>query len=221
VSRVAWHDTECGSYTADLPLWRELAAREAGPLLDVGAGTGRVARDLAAHGHAVTALDVDPELLAALDARAGGAVRCVVADAQDFDLGERFGLIVAPMQTVQLLPDRAAFLRCARAHLAPGGLLAAAVADELVPFEGPLPDPDVLGRYVSQPTAVRVAGGVARLERLRDDGETVTVDVVELHELGVAQLEREGAAAGLVPEPARRVDETPEHVGSTVVALRG
>jgi SAM-dependent methyltransferase len=221
VSRVAWHDTECGSYTADLPLWRELAAREAGPVLDVGAGTGRVARDLAAHGHAVTALDVDPELLAALDARAGGAVRCVVADAQDFDLGERFGLIVAPMQTVQLLPDRAAFLRCARAHLAPGGLLAAAVADELVPFEGPLPEPDVLGRYVSQPTAVRIAGGVARLERLRDDGETVTVDVVELRELGVAQLEREGAEAGLVPEPARRVEETPEHVGSTVVALRG
>jgi SAM-dependent methyltransferase len=221
VSRVAWHDTECGSYAADLPLWRALAAREAGPVLDVGAGTGRVSRDLAARGHAVTALDVDAELLAALEARARGAVRCVVADAQDFDLGERFGLIVAPMQTVQLLPDRAAFLRCARTHLAPGGLLAAAVADELVAFEGPLPEPDVLGRYVSQPPAVRIAGGVVRLERLRDDGETVTVDVVELRELGVAQLEREGAAAGLAPEPALRVDATPEHVGSTVVALRG
>ena len=55
---VAWHDTECGSYDADLPLWRELAG--AGPVLDVGAGTGRVALDLAARGASVTALDVEP-----------------------------------------------------------------------------------------------------------------------------------------------------------------
>ena len=44
---VAWHDVECGGYDADLPLWRELAARRGGPVLDVGAGTGRVALDLA------------------------------------------------------------------------------------------------------------------------------------------------------------------------------
>jgi hypothetical protein len=25
-SSVIWHDLECGSYAADLPLWRELAA---------------------------------------------------------------------------------------------------------------------------------------------------------------------------------------------------
>ena len=45
---VAWHDVECASYAADLPLWRELAAERGGPVLDVGAGTGRVALDLAA-----------------------------------------------------------------------------------------------------------------------------------------------------------------------------
>ena len=42
---VVWHDVECGRYSADLALWRELAAREPGPVLDVGAGTGRVALD--------------------------------------------------------------------------------------------------------------------------------------------------------------------------------
>ena len=57
--RSVWHDVECGGYAADLPLWRELAAREAGPVLDVGAGTGRVALDLARAGHDVTALDRD------------------------------------------------------------------------------------------------------------------------------------------------------------------
>ena len=51
---------------------------------------------------------------------------------------ERFELIVVPMQTVQLLdsPGRAAFLRCAAAHLVPGGLLAMALADAQS-LEGP------------------------------------------------------------------------------------
>ena len=54
---VLWHDIECGSYDLDLPLWRELADREGSPVLDVGAGTGRVALDLARRGHEVVALD--------------------------------------------------------------------------------------------------------------------------------------------------------------------
>ena len=47
---VVWHDVECGRYDADLPLWRELAASARRPVLDVGAGTGRVALDLARAG---------------------------------------------------------------------------------------------------------------------------------------------------------------------------
>jgi SAM-dependent methyltransferase len=83
---VIWHDVECGAYAADLPLWRELAERAGGPVLELGAGTGRVALDLAARGHQVTALDVDAELLAELAARAeraGVAVETVVADARE------------------------------------------------------------------------------------------------------------------------------------------
>ena len=44
--------------------------RPAGPILDLGAGTGRVALDLAARGHDVTALDSDAALLDELAARA-------------------------------------------------------------------------------------------------------------------------------------------------------
>ena len=54
---VIWHDVENGSYAADLELWRTLAAEASGPILDLGAGTGRVARDLHAAGHEVHALD--------------------------------------------------------------------------------------------------------------------------------------------------------------------
>ena len=52
-----WHDLECGGYREDLPAWRALAAATGGPVLDVGAGTGRVSLDLAAHGVDVVALD--------------------------------------------------------------------------------------------------------------------------------------------------------------------
>ena len=32
MSAIMWHDVECGGYAEDLPLWRELAAAEAGPV---------------------------------------------------------------------------------------------------------------------------------------------------------------------------------------------
>src|SRR5262249_37949539 len=73
VTEVIWHDLECGPYTADLALWRTLADDAQGPILDVGAGSGRVTLDLARHGHTVTALDVDPDLIAALADRAAAA----------------------------------------------------------------------------------------------------------------------------------------------------
>ena len=61
---VVWHDVECAGYAADLPTWRALAEEAGGPgVLDLGCGTGRVAIDLAARGHDVTALDADPELV--------------------------------------------------------------------------------------------------------------------------------------------------------------
>ena len=79
---MIWHDVECGGYGADLPLWRRMAREAGGPVLDLGAGTGRVALDLARHGHDVTALDADADLLDELELRAGEeglAVSCLVA----------------------------------------------------------------------------------------------------------------------------------------------
>src|SRR3954454_11683647 len=99
-----WHDLECGDYREDLPLWRSLSARTGGPVLDVGAGTGRVTLDLASRGLAVLALDVEAALLAALVHRAAGLpVETVVDDARSFAVARRFSLVVVPMQTLQLL----------------------------------------------------------------------------------------------------------------------
>jgi SAM-dependent methyltransferase len=233
---VIWHDVECGSYAEDLALWRELAAAAGGAVLDVGAGTGRVALDLAARGIEVVALDADPELLAALDERARAAglrIATVAADARDFALPDRrFALIAVPMQTLQLLggaDGRAAFLRAARAHLEPGGIVAAALADALDSFEAEvdgLPDPDVATvdgiTYTSLPLAVVDEGDHAAIHRLRqtDDGAEEQHDVIRLARVSPAGLAEEAEAAGLTAETARRIPATDVYVGSTVVILR-
>ena len=151
MTTAIWHDLECGSYTADLMFWRALAEKVGGPVLDVGAGTGRTALELARQGHEVVAIDRDDELLAELRERATGLeVTTIVADARAFWLGDTFPLIIVPMQTIQLLggaEGRAAFLECAVDHLVAGGVLAIAIADDLELFDvdgtAPAPLPDV------------------------------------------------------------------------------
>jgi SAM-dependent methyltransferase len=238
VDHVIWHDVECGGYAADLPLWRALAAdpsRPPGPVLDLGAGTGRVALDLAAAGHEVHALDVDPDLLAVLRERGAGLpVHVHTGDARGFALGLRFALVLAPMQTVQLLggaDGRTGMLRSVRAHLRPGGLFAAALASVVAGYdaaEAPVPDMrEVAGVvYASRPVAIRDDGDGFILERVREkvtvDGRHETAeDRIRLDRLDAATLEAEGVAAGLAVEPRRAVPETGDHVGSEVVVLRG
>jgi SAM-dependent methyltransferase len=244
MSAVIWHDVECGSYAEDLPLWRSLAASYGDPVLDVGAGTGRVALDLAAAGFRVTALDRDPDLIAALQHRLADnsyierdICQTVVADARDFDLGERrFPLVIVPMQTIQLLggaEGRAAFLRRAHHHLAPGGILAIAIAEMLELYEvvegfaAPMPDIREYDGvvYSSQPTAVRAEAGDFVLERRREtvapDGErTVEDDVIRLDGLTAGALEREGRAAGFTRAGRSTVPATDDYSGSEVVMLR-
>lgn len=234
---VIWHDVECGRYAADLPLWRGLADGAGGSVLDVGAGTGRVALDLAARGHSVTALDRDPELLAELRRRAGDLpVDVVEADARDFRLGRRFALVIVPMQTIQILggaDGRASFLRCALEHLQASGLLVATIAVALEGFDAAeyteLPIPDVAEHegwvYSSQPVGVRPEGGVTVVERVREtvspEGErTETHNEVRLDALDADALGAEAATLGYTPLPFREIAPTHEHVGSTVVVLR-
>lgn len=237
---VLWHDLECGAYDVDLPLWRELADAARGPVLDVGAGTGRVALDLAAHGIEVTALDLDPALLDALVARGralGLDVPVQAADASDFTIpGARFDLVVVPMQTVQLLAGaaaRAGFLRSVRGVLAPGGRVAVALADALDAFdedhtEPPLPDMrDVDGVvYASRPIAVRDLGDRIAIDRIRETvdgaGRRVAVgNTVVLHAVDAGAFAAEAQAQGWAVQQQRAVPQTEEYVGSQVVVLRG
>jgi SAM-dependent methyltransferase len=234
---VIWHDVECAAYDLDLTLWRELAAQADGPVLDVGAGTGRVAIDLARLGFEVTALDADPDLVHELAARARKRklrVRTAAADARSFSLGHEYALAIAPMQVIQLMggeAGRRAALACIRRHLKAGGLFAAALAD---PFEGipegdvvpPLPDiRDVDGWvYASTPVAVRREHESAAIDRHRQSVSPTGdisewVATIQLDLVTPDELEAEAADCGFRARTRGWIPETTEWTGSTVVML--
>jgi SAM-dependent methyltransferase len=218
-------------------VWRALASEYGDPVLEVGAGTGRIALDLARRGHRVTALDSDANVLAELGHRARDLeLETVLADARAFELGRRFALCIVPMQTIQLLggPEgRGEFLSCARRQLLPRGALAAALTDELEPYEilhgSPSPMPDICERdgvvYSSQPTAVRADRGGFVLVRRRETGtgageRSVAQHLIRLDRLTPEQLEGEAIATGLAPVGRASIPATLEYVGSEVVILR-
>jgi SAM-dependent methyltransferase len=233
VSAAAWHDAENGAYSADLPLWEELAESADGPILDLGCGTGRVGLHLARRGHTVVGVDVDPDLVETLSARSRGLpLTPVLADARGFELDTDIALALAPMQLVQLLPtsaDRLECLDCVAAHLLPGGQIALAIVEELpLESEGPAPLPDVREVdgwvYSSLPVDAVDIGEEIVIRRLR---QTVspTGDLSEeeneirIRTLSAAELEGEAVACGFVPLRRREIAATDLHVGSTVVVL--
>jgi predicted RNA methylase len=238
IDAVIWHDVENGGYEADLELWRELAAAANGPILDLGAGTGRVALDLAAAGHDVTAVDSDPDLLDALAARArarGLTIDCLRADARELKSTATFALAIAPMQFVQIVggaPGRAALLAAVAACLDPGATFAAAIADlddAVAAEDAPPPVPDVGQHgdwiYSSLPLDVRPEPGGVAVEWLRQRvspaGELTEERHTQLLDAVTPEaLEREAERAGLQPVARRSVPETEAYIGSMVVVCR-
>jgi SAM-dependent methyltransferase len=168
----------------DLDLYLALAARVGGPVLELAAGTGRLAVPLAEAGYTVTAVDLEPAMLdraRAAAERAGPAVarrlRICEADVRGLQLpdGGAFRLAFIGLNSLFLLGgrhDQAAALATLAAHLAPGGL---AVVDAW------LPDAEDLGRF----------DGRLMLEWTRLDPETghiVTKTGSALHDSATATV---------------------------------
>jgi SAM-dependent methyltransferase len=234
VSAVAiWHDVECGSYTADLPLWEELSNQAEGAVLDLGCGTGRVSTHLARRGFTVVGLDVDPDLISALAERAEGLpLQPLLADARGFELDTEIALALAPMQLIQLLSgsaERRACLGCVAAHLLPGGRIALAIVERLPEPDGdvpPLPDVrEVEGWvYSSLPVDSAEGDGEIAIHRLRQTVSPAGAlseekNEIRIRTLSAEQLEREGEEVGLVVLERHAIPPTDLHVGSTVVVL--
>jgi SAM-dependent methyltransferase len=213
---VVWHELECGAYRADLELWRSLAATApAGPILDVGAGTGRVSLELARAGRELVAVDRNDELLAALSARSGELnVKTVHGDARKLELGRRrFGLCIAAMQTIQLFGDsegRIRFLERARAHMRPGGLIACAIVTHAEPYDcradglAPVPEWTVQGDliYASRALRLEVAPRTIEIERERRIGPVPKDPVAPADPSAQEASTPTGRGGGDAPAPA-------------------
>lgn len=235
---AVWQDVEFGSYTADLPLWRELAAEGGGKVVELGAGSGRVGRALAAEGHEVVAVERDAELAEELGGRTGDLpLMALAGDAADIgEMSEAAGaaLVVGPLQVAQLLDaeQRARMLEGISRCLAPGGRCALALVDESTlvdraDFETePKPDMREIEGWVysSEPLWVQLSDEVLRMRRLRQrvspDGDIVRkVHDDVLMRLPPEELEREAEAAGLRPAGRRAVPENEFEAGSVVVVV--
>jgi SAM-dependent methyltransferase len=123
-----------GSFQGDVDWYRQKARECGGPVLELGAGTGRITLMLAQDGVAVHALDCDAGMLTALRRKAAAEpnevrarIEIVDADMRTFELGERFALVIAPFRALLhnlTEEDHLACFRRVRSHLRPHGRFA-------------------------------------------------------------------------------------------------
>jgi SAM-dependent methyltransferase len=159
------YDLDLLEEPGDLDLYLGLAERADGPILELAAGTGRLAVPLAATGRRTVAVDLDPAMLTRARARAaaGGrrvsrALTLVEADLVGLRLPDAgaYRLAILALNSLFVLATRAAqraAFETLAAHLGSGGLAA---------IDCWLPDVDDLARY----------DGRLLLEWVRTDPET-------------------------------------------------
>ncbi|MBA2380783.1 MAG: class I SAM-dependent methyltransferase [Chloroflexi bacterium] len=186
------YDLDLVDDPGDLDLYLALATRTGGPILELAAGTGRLAVPLAVSGHDVTAVDLDPAMLERAYARARVADRriagleLVEADLLDLDLpgAGTYRLALIALNSLFLLAtrdaQRSAFRTIAR-HLAPGGLAAVDVW---------LPEPADLARFDGrlifeyERLEPETRHEVTKVATARYDQTTAVVDLTAIYEEG-------------------------------------
>ena len=148
------YDLDVSADPGDLDLYLALAARTGGPVVELCAGTGRIAVPLAAAGFDITGVDLDPAMLARATTRAAddgpaAAARLRLVEGDLFDVAVpgagSFRLAILGLNSLLLLggprQQRAAFGVLA-GLLAPGGIAVVdawlPMAEDLARFDGRL-----------------------------------------------------------------------------------
>ena len=111
---------------SDVPFYIEYARRTGSPILELAAGTGRIALRLAEEGFEVVALEKSQSMIAQarkktalLSRGVSNRVRLVEGSMESFSLGQKFALIIVPNSFGHLLTfdDQLSALRCVKEHL--------------------------------------------------------------------------------------------------------
>jgi len=187
------YDVDLVDDPGDLDLYLALAGRVGGPILELAAGTGRLAVPLASAGHDIVAVDLDPAMLERAMARTGRTaaaarrrVELVEADLLELDHpgAGGFRLAFIALNSFFLLATRNAQRRALdvlAAHVAPGGLIAIDVwlpdADELSRFDGRM-----ILEYVRRDP--ETGDEVTKVAAARHDAAMGTVELISVYEEG-------------------------------------
>jgi SAM-dependent methyltransferase len=124
----------------DIAFYLAYAQQAAGPVLEIGCGTGRVTIPLAAKGVAITGLDVSSSMLAEAKRKAQQQsleIHWLQADGRNFELGQHHALILMPFNVLQFFHDTESLRQvfgCVKRHLLPGGRLIFDVFNPQVSF---------------------------------------------------------------------------------------
>lgn len=109
----------------DVPFWLSLAQQESDPIVEWGAGTGRIAAPLAESGHDVTAVEISEPMVEKGRYR-NEDIEWTRGDMTSVKLRRRFRLAICAFNSFLCLTsvdDALSFLSNAWDHLEPGGLL--------------------------------------------------------------------------------------------------
>ena len=171
-----WHPQAASEMVGGL---RDLAG--AGPALELGIGTGRVALPLAMQGVEVHGIDASEAMVAKMRAKPGGErLRVTIGNFADVDVAHKYSLVFVVFNTFFALSTQEEQVRCfanVASRLEPGGrFLIEAFVPDLSRFTG--------GQLVQ---ATRVGAGEVRLEASRHDraAQRVSSQYVLIDEAGI------------------------------------
>jgi SAM-dependent methyltransferase len=123
------YDRWCAGVDHDIAFYVLTCEGASGPIIELGAGSGRIAVELARHGHRVIALDASPAMLAQAARRAqrfgvDELIEMVVGDLRDPPALPQSDCVIAPFRTFMHLSgddERRRALSAAASLLADGG----------------------------------------------------------------------------------------------------